>query len=192
MSTLKHLDAVQNFKTALDTMVAEGEIRAEYGNQILRLMRSGLTGYAHACGFAGGFDYVQRMGKRPSLTRREVEAQLAANPTPTVQKKSVEHVGADSPVVDVPYSRDLYNLKGHEVMQEIAENAGFGKVAEQLAEMPTYTLESIAEQCGVIDWDNLTADQADAVRTLAKNLGVSFGPASKPATIAAKIVEAYA
>lgn len=165
MSTLKHLDAVQNFKTALDAMVAEGEIRAEYGNQILRLMRSGLTGYAHACGFAGGFDYVQRMGKRPSLTRREVEAQLAANPTPTSQKKSVEHVGAVEPVIEV---------------------------AEQLAEVPTYTLESIAEQCGVIDWDNLTADQADAVRTLAKNLGVSFGPASKPATIAAKIVEAYA
>lgn len=165
MSSLKHLDAVQNFKTALDAMVAEGEIRAEYGNQILRLMRSGLTGYAHACGFAGGFDYVQRMGKRPSLTRREVEAQLAANPTPTVQKKSVEHVGAVEPVIEV---------------------------TEQLAEVPTYTLESIAEQCGVTDWDNLTADQADAVRTLAKNLGVSFGPASKPATIAAKIVEAYA
>jgi hypothetical protein len=165
MSTLKHLDAVQNFKNALDTMVAEGEIRAEYGNQILRLMRSGLTGYAHACGFAGGFDYVQRMGKRPSLTRREVEAQIAANPTPTVQKKSVEHVGGVSPVIEV---------------------------AEQLAEVPTYTLESIAEQCGVTDWENMTILQADAVRTLAKNLGVSFGPASKPATIAAKIVEAYA
>ena len=165
MSSLKHLDAVQNFKTALDTMVAEGEIRAEYGNQILRLMRSGLTGYAHACGFAGGFDYVQRMGKRPSLTRREVEAQLAANPTPTAQKKRVEHVGAVEPVIEV---------------------------AEQLAEVPTYTLESIAEQCGVTDWENLTISQADAVRTLAKNLGVSFGPASKPATIAAKIVEAYA
>lgn len=165
MSTLKHLDAVQNFKTALDTMVAEGEIRAEYGNQILRLMRSGLTGYAHACGFAGGFDYVQRMGKRPSLTRREVEAQLAANPTPTAQKKSVEHVGAVEPVIEV---------------------------AEQLAEVPTYTLESIAEECGVTDWENISLSQADAVRTLAKNLGVSFGPASKPATIAAKIVEAYA
>lgn len=165
MSTLKHLDAVQNFKNALDTMVAESEIRAEYGNQILRLMRSGLTGYAHACGFAGGFDYVQRMGKRPSLTRREVEAQLAANPTPPVQKKSVEHVGAGSPVIEV---------------------------AEQLSEVPSYTLESIAEQCGVTDWENLTISQADAVRTLAKNLGVSFGPASKPATIAAKIVEAYA
>lgn len=165
MSTLKHLDAVQNFKTALDAMVAEGEIRAEYGNQILRLMRSGLTGYAHACGFAGGFDYVQRMGKRPSLTRREVEAQLAANPTPTVQKKSVEHVGGVEPVIEV---------------------------AEQLSEVPTYTLESIAEQCGVTDWENMTISQADAVRTLAKNLGVSFGPASKPATIAAKIVEAYA
>lgn len=165
MSSLKHLDAVQKFKNALDSMVAEGEIRAEYGNQILRLMRSGLTGYAHACGFAGGFDYVQRMGKRPSLTRREVEAQLAANPTPATQKKSVEHVGVGSPVIEV---------------------------AEQLAEVPTYTLESIAEQCGVADWDSITAEQGDAVRTLAKNLGVSFGPASKPATIAAKIVEAYA
>jgi hypothetical protein len=58
--------------------------------------------------------------------------------------------------------------------------------------VPTYTLESIAEQCGVTDWDNLNISQAEAVRTLAKNLGVSFGPASKPATIAAKIVEAYA
>lgn len=186
MSTLKHLDAVQNFKTALDTMVAEGEIRAEYGNQILRLMRSGLTGYAHACGFAGGFDYVQRMGKRPSLTRREVEAQLAANPTPTVQKKSVEHVGGVSPVIEVPVT------SGHDFYNKRVESTFGPGAADALAAVPTYTLESIAEQCGVTDWDNLNISQADAVRTLAKNLGVSFGPASKPATIAAKIVEAYA
>jgi hypothetical protein len=162
---MKHLESVQAFKNALDTMVAEGEIRAEYGNQILRLMRSGLPGYAHACGFAGGFDYVSRMGKRPSLTRREVEAQLAAAPAQTTQKKSVEHVGVDRPVIEIE---------------------------APLADLPSYTLESIAEQLEIADWDALTLSQFENLRKMAKDLGISFGPASKAVTIAQKIVDAYA
>ena len=50
----------------------------------------------------------------------------------------------------------------------------------------------IAEKCGVTDWENVTVEQADAVRTLAKEVGISAGPASKPLTIAQKIVAAYA
>jgi hypothetical protein len=59
-------------------------------------------------------------------------------------------------------------------------------------DLPVYNLEMIAEKCGIADWDNVTVEQADAVRTLAKEVGISVGPASKPLTIAQKIVAAYA
>jgi hypothetical protein len=59
-------------------------------------------------------------------------------------------------------------------------------------DLPVYNLEMIAEKCGVTDWNNTTSDQATAVREFAKSLGIAAAPASKPLTIAEKIVAAYA
>lgn len=174
MSTLKHIEAVQGFKNALETMVAEGEIRADYGNQLIRLMRSGMPSYAAACGFGGSFDFVLRAPARPSLSRREVEAQIrmAATNTPApapVQKKSVEHVGLDTSVIEVQPEGD-----------------------ELIAAVPSYTLEGLAERFGITDWEATTVKQADQIRDFARNLGITAGPNSKPLTIAQKIVAAYA
>jgi len=174
MSTLKHIEAVQNFKNALENMVAEGEIRADYGNQLLRLMRSGMPKYAAACGFGGGYDFVLRNPARPSLSRREVEAQIRANggnvPAPApAQKKSVEHAGHDLLVIEVQPEGD-----------------------ELIAAVPSYTLEGLAERFGITDWEATTVKQADGIRDFARNLGITAGPNSKPLTIAQKIVAAYA
>jgi hypothetical protein len=52
----KHLDAVKNFKTALDAMVAEKEVTPQAGNIMLTLFRKHLYPYAAAAGFGGSFD----------------------------------------------------------------------------------------------------------------------------------------
>lgn len=191
MSNLKHIEAVQGFKNALEVMVADGEIRADYGNQLLRLMRSGMPKYATACGFGGGYDFVLRNPARPSLSRREVEAQIRANggntPTPApVQKKSVEHVGGISPTIEVPVTsgRDFY-------AERVASKYG-QEAAESLNAVPSYTIEGLAAEFGITDWEATTVKQADQIRDFARNLGITAGPNSKPLTIAQKIVAAYA
>jgi hypothetical protein len=55
---LNHIEAVKNFKDALDAMVQSREIRVDYANQLVRLMRVYLPQYAKPCGYAGAFDFV--------------------------------------------------------------------------------------------------------------------------------------
>jgi hypothetical protein len=163
----KNLDAIKQFKEALDTMVAEKEVTPQAGNIILTLFRKHLYPYAAAAGFGGSFDYVVSSG-RQMRTRTDVERERATAPAP-VEKKS-----------DVTPAR-----------VELA-HSGLPIGFPDDLDLPVYNIEMIAEKCGVTDWDNVTVEQADAVRTLAKEVGISAGPASKPLTIAQKIVAAYA
>ena len=167
----KNLDAIKQFKEALDTMVADKEVTPQAGNIILTLFRKHLYPYAAAAGFGGSFDYVVSSG-RVMRTRTDVERERS-NATPLamtdVQKKS--------DVTPAPV--------------ELA-HAGLPVGFPDDLDLPVYNLEMIAEKCGVTDWENVTVEQADAVRTLAKEVGISVGPASKPLTIAQKIVAAYA
>jgi len=163
----KNLDAIKQFKEALDTMVADKEVTPQAGNIILTLFRKHLYPYAAAAGFGGSFDYVVSSG-RVMRTRTDVERERATA-APTVQKKS-----------DVT-----------SVLVELA-HAGLPVGFPDDLDLPVYNLAMIAEKCGVTDWENVTVEQADAVRTLAKEVGISAGPASKPLTIAQKIVAAYA
>jgi hypothetical protein len=163
----KHLDAVKNFKTALDAMVAEKEVTPQAGNIMLTLFRKHLYPYAAAAGFGGSFDYVVSSG-RQMRTRTDVERERATA-SPPVEKKS--------DVTPAPV--------------ELA-HSGLPIGFPDDLDLPVYNLAMIAEKCGVSDWENVTVEQADAVRTLAKEVGISVGPASKPLTIAQKIVAAYA
>ena len=167
-----HLDAVKNFKQALDQMVADNEVTAAYANQLIRLMRAGLNQYAAAAGFGGSYDYVATGSGRPMRSRFDVERERS-NATPLkftdVQKKS-----------DVA-----------PVAVELA-HSGLPVGFPDDLDLPVYNFEMIAEYSGITDWDNVTVEQANSVRHLAKELGISVGPASKPLTIAEKIVAAYA
>jgi hypothetical protein len=167
-----HLDAVKNFKQALDQMVADNEVTAAYANQLIRLMRAGLNQYAAAAGFGGSFDYVATGSGRPMRSRFDVERERS-NATPlaftNVQKKS------DA----APAAAEL-------------AHAGLPVGFPDDLDLPVYNLEMIAEKCGVTDWNNCTPDQSTAVREFAKSLGIAAAPASKPLTIAEKIVAAYA
>jgi hypothetical protein len=163
----KNLEAIKQFKEALDTMVAEKEVTPQAGNIILTLFRKHLYPYAAAAGFGGSFDYVVSSG-RVMRTRIDVERERATA-SPPVEKKS--------DVTPAPV--------------ELA-HSGLPIGFPDDLDLPVYNLAMIAEKCGVTDWDNVTVEQADAVRTLAKEVGISAGPASKPLTIAQKIVAAYA
>lgn len=167
-----HLDAIKNFKLALDQMVADNEVTAAYANQLIRLMRAGLNQYAGAAGFGGSFDYVATGSGRPMRSRFDVERERS-NATPlaftNVQKKS------DA----APAAAEL-------------AHAGLPVGFPDDLDLPVYNLDMIAEYSGITDWDNVTVEQANNVRHLAKELGISVGPASKPITIAEKIVAAYA
>jgi len=164
----KNLYAIKQFKEALDTMVADKEVTPQAGNIILTLFRKHLYPYAAAAGFGGSFDYVVSSG-RVMRTRTDVERERATTASPTVEKKS--------DVTPAPV--------------ELA-HAGLPVGFPDDLDLPVYNLEMIAEKCGISDWENVTVEQADAVRTLAKEVGISVGPASKPLTIAQKIVAAYA
>jgi hypothetical protein len=164
----KNLDAIKQFKEALDTMVAEKEVTPQAGNIILTLFRKHLYPYAAAAGFGGSFDYVVGATGRQMRTRTDVERERATA-SPPVEKKS--------DVTPAPV--------------ELA-HSGLPIGFPDDLDLPVYNLEMIAEKCGIADWDNVTVEQADAVRTLAKEVGISVGPASKPLTIAQKIVAAYA
>jgi hypothetical protein len=131
------------------------------------LFRKHLYPYAAAAGFGGSFDYVVSSG-RVMRTRIDVERERATA-SPPVEKKS--------DVTPAPV--------------ELA-HSGLPIGFPDDLDLPVYNLAMIAEKCGVTDWDNVTVEQADAVRTLAKEVGISAGPASKPLTIAQKIVAAYA
>ena len=163
----KNLDAIKQFKEALDTMVAEKEVTPQAGNIILTLFRKHLYPYAAAAGFGGSFDYVVSSG-RIMRTRTDVERERATLPAPVEKKSDVTPAPVELAHSGLPigFPDDL--------------------------DLPVYNLEMIAEKCGVTDWENVTVEQADAVRTLAKEVGISVGPASKPLTIAQKIVAAYA
>lgn len=163
----KNLDAIKQFKEALDTMVADKEVTPQAGNIILTLFRKHFYPYAAAAGFGGSFDYVVSSG-RVMRTRTDVERERATA-APTVEKKS-----------DVTPAQ-----------VELA-HSGLPVGFPDDLDLPVYNLAMIAEKCGVTDWENVTVEQADAVRTLAKEVGISAGPASKPLTIAQKIVAAYA
>jgi hypothetical protein len=163
----KNLEAIKQFKEALDTMVAEKEVTPQAGNIILTLFRKHLYPYAAAAGFGGSFDYVVSSG-RVMRTRIDVERERATA-SPPVEKKS--------DVTPAPV--------------ELA-HSGLPIGFPDDLDLPVYNLAMIAEKCGVSDWENVTVEQADAVRTLAKEVGISAGPASKPLTIAQKIVAAYA
>jgi hypothetical protein len=163
----KNLEAIKQFKEALDTMVAEKEVTPQAGNIILTLFRKHLYPYAAAAGFGGSFDYVVSSG-RQMRTRTDVERERATLPAPVEKKSDVTPAPVELAHSGLPigFPDDL--------------------------DLPVYNLEMIAEKCGIADWDNVTVEQADAVRTLAKEVGISVGPASKPLTIAQKIVAAYA
>lgn len=163
----KNLEAIKQFKEALDNMVAEKEVTPQAGNIILTLFRKHLYPYAAAAGFGGSFDYVVSSG-RQMRTRTDVERERATA-SPPVEKKS--------DVTPAPV--------------ELA-HSGLPIGFPDDLDLPVYNLAMIAEKCGVTDWDNVTIEQADAVRTLAKEVGISVAPASKPLTIAQKIVAAYA
>jgi hypothetical protein len=163
----KNLDAIKQFKEALDTMVAEKEVTPQAGNIILTLFRKHLYPYAAAAGFGGSFDYVVSSG-RVMRTRLDVERERATSPAPVEKKSDVTPAPVELAHSGLPigFPDDL--------------------------DLPVYNLAMIAEKCGISDWENVTVEQADAVRTLAKEVGISAGPASKPLTIAQKIVAAYA
>ena len=163
----KNLDAIKQFKEALDNMVADKEVTPQAGNIILTLFRKHLYPYAAAAGFGGSFDYVVSSG-RQMRTRTDVERERATA-SPSVEKKS--------DVTPAPV--------------ELA-HSGLPIGFPDDLDLPVYNLEMIAEYSGISDWDNVTVEQADSVRHLAKELGISVGPASKPLTIAQKIVAAYA
>jgi len=151
---LNHIEAVKDFKGALDAMVQSREIRVDYANQLIRLMRVYMPQYAKPCGFAGAFDFVPP--KAVQVTRVAPIAQMAeAQP---VKKNDAELVAA----------------------------------ANQLKAVPEYTEADVLAEIGAETVDGITAEQADRLRTMARELGVTVGPNSKPATIISKIVEAYA
>ena len=167
-----HLDAIKNFKLALDQMVADNEVTAAYANQLIRLMRAGLNHYAAAAGFGGSFDYVAKGSGRPMRSRFDVERERY-NATPLK-------------VTDPQKKNDA-----EPVAAELA-HAGLPVGFPDDLDLPVYNLDMIAEKCGVTDWSDCTPEQATAVREFAKSLGIAAGPSSKPLTIAEKIVAAYA
>ena len=170
----KHLEAVKNFKSALDEMVAEKAVTPQAGNIMLTLFRKHLYPYAAAAGFGGSFDYVVGASGRTMRTRLDVERERS-NATPLVLSDVQKKSDAEPALANV----------------ELA-HSGLPVGFPDDLDLPVYNLEMIAEKCGVTDWENVTVEQADAVRTLAKEVGISVGPASKPLTIAQKIVAAYA
>jgi hypothetical protein len=151
---LNHTQAVKNFKDALDTMVQSREIRVDYANQLIRLMRVYLPQYAKPCGFAGAFDFVAP--KTVQVARVAPIAQMA---------------------------------EAEPVKKNDAEPAA---VADQLKAVPEYTEADVLAEIGAETVDGITPEQSDRLRTMARELGVTVGPNSKPATIISKIVEAYA
>jgi hypothetical protein len=152
---LNHIEAVKNFKGALDTMVQSREIRVDYANQLIRLMRVYLPQYAKPCGYAGAFDFVAP--KAVQVARVAPIAQMAAEAEP-VKKNDAEPAA----------------------------------VADQLKAVPEYTEADVLAEIGAENVDGITPEQSDRLRTMARELGVTVGPNSKPATIISKIVEAYA
>jgi hypothetical protein len=151
---MKHKQAIQEFKAALDAMVQEREIRVDYANQLIRLMRIYMPQYAGPCGFGGSFDFVAPRGQQTTFRRTMSAAAPVTEATP--QKKSAaEPVEVDSIV-------------------------------------PTYDTAAVLQQIGAESIEAITPEQVVALRGMAADLGLSVGPASKPATIIAKIVEAYA
>jgi hypothetical protein len=58
--------------------------------------------------------------------------------------------------------------------------------------IPTYDTAAVLQQIGADSVESITTEQADSLRALARDLAIAVGPNSKPATIIAKIVEAYA
>jgi hypothetical protein len=153
-----HTQAVKNFKEALDAMVQSREIRVDYANQLVRLMRVYLPQYAKPCGFAGAFDFVPP--KTVQVARVAPIAQMAgAEP---VKKNDAEPAAVDKP-----------------------EPVGFEAI-------PTYDTTAVLQQIGADSVESITAEQADSLRALARDLAIAVGPNSKPATIISKIVEAYA
>jgi hypothetical protein len=155
---LNHIEAVKNFKGALDAMVQSREIRVDYANQLIRLMRVYLPQYAKPCGYAGAFDFVPP--KTVQMARVAPIAQMAeAEP---VKKNDAEPAAVDKP-----------------------EPVGFDAI-------PTYDTAAVLQQIGADSVESITTEQADSLRALARDLAIAVGPNSKPATIIAKIVEAYA
>jgi hypothetical protein len=152
---LNHTEAVKDFKGALDAMVQSREIRVDYANQLIRLMRVYLPQYAKPCGYAGAFDFVPP--KTVQVARVTPIAQMAAEAEP-VKKNDAEPAGA----------------------------------ADQLTSVPEYTEADVLAEIGAETVDGITPEQSDRLRTMARELGVTVGPNSKPATIISKIVEAYA
>ena len=169
----KHLDAIKQFKSALDAMVADKEVTPQAGNIMLTLFRKHLYPSAAAAGFGGSFDYVVSSG-RVMRTRIDVERERS-NATPLA-------------LTDVQKKSDAEPAPANVELAHAGLPVGFPDDLD----LPVYNLAMIAEKCGVTDWENVTVEQADAVRTLAKEVGISVGPASKPLTIAQKIVTAYA
>jgi hypothetical protein len=142
-------------------MVQEREIRVDYANQLIRLMRIYMPQYAGPCGFGGSFDFVAPRGQQTTFRRTMSAAAPVTEATP--QKKSA----AEPAEVDRP------------------EPVAF-------AALPTYDTASVLQQIGAESIEAITPEQVVALRGMAADLGLSVGPASKPATIIAKIVEAYA
>jgi hypothetical protein len=159
---MKHQQAITEFKNTLDTMVQEREIRADYANQLIRLLRIYMPQYAAPCGFGVSFDFVAPRGQQTTF-RRTMSAATAPTTEATPQKKS----GAEPVEVDRPE-------------------------AVAFAAIPTYNTASVLQQIGAESIEAITPEQATALRIMAQDLGLSVGPNSKPATIIAKIVEAYA
>jgi len=151
---MKHQEAITQFKNTLDAMVQEREIRVDYANQLIRLMRIYMPQYAAPCGFGGSFDFVAPRGQQTTFRRTMSAAAPVTEATP--QKKS----GAEPVEVD--------------------------------SIVPTYDTASVLQQIGAESVEAITPEQVVALRGMAADLGLSVGPASKPATIIAKIVEAYA
>ena len=151
---MEHVETIKAFKETLDAMVQSREIRVDYANQLIRLMRVYMPQYAKPCGFAGAFDFVPP------------KAVQVARVAPIAQMAEAEPVKKND-----------------------AEPAA---VAEQLKAVPEYTEADVLAEIGADTVDGITPEQADRLRTMARELGVTVGPNSKPATIISKIVEAYA
>jgi hypothetical protein len=151
---MQHVETIKAFKESLDAMVQSREIRVDYANQLIRLMRVYLPQYAKPCGFAGAFDFVPP------------KAVQVARVAPIAQMAEAEPVKKND-----------------------AEPAA---VADQLKAVPEYTEADVLAEIGADTVDGITPEQSDRLRTMARELGVTVGPNSKPATIIAKIVEAYA